>query len=782
MLLELTHCLLLFLAVTFGLAWPLAARLKLDRCEQLVASVMLSWVGVYLAAFAGYLNHLPKEAYWVLPGLAAAGLLANARAVAAVWREPDARALLVGQLLVSGWCLGWLWFVSSYNGGGWTSDWFEHWERTLFFLDRWPTDAQFLGVYALPARPPLANVTTGFFLALTQRTFAHYQLFTVLLNTLAFLPAALLVRRFRRPGAPAAIGLLAVLLMLNPSFVENATFAWTKLAAVFFILGGLYFFLRALDAAAPRAAGPLCALSLAAAVLTHYSAGPYVLLLGLAWVLIQRGHWTDAAFWRQTAALALVGGLVLATWFGWSLTVYGAHTTLLSNSSVTVKDVHSGNQLLRIALNLRDTIVPHFLRPLDGALIAQTSRWGYWHDWLFQLYQVNLFFIFGSLAWLALLREGVRVWPAAPRARWFWALFVGGAVGLGVAVHGARDVWGLAHICLQSIAVLGLAFLAARWSELGRGWRTDPAAAVSPPRVSGRGLGSPRHGHVIVPGVQPAIDRQLGADAVLAIVTGQKGRRRADIFGVAGALGGIDPEALVIQLTRDIGGVGQGRVDAAGVDRVDADAARPQFQRHRLGEPAHGELGGAVDRQRIGPGDPVGRTHVDHRPAACALQRRDGQLGAVDHAHQVDVDQAADLGLAQVFEPLEDDHPGIVDQNIELAKAGLGGVEHRLPLGAVGHVMVVEGGGFAQRGGQRRALGIQHVADHHPRALGHEPPHDPLADSTCTAGNQCYLARQPIHPHSSICFLSAWTIGGGNHPRNTQSCFWTDIWQRNANS
>jgi hypothetical protein len=139
---------------------------------------------------------------------------------------------------------------------------------------------------------------------------------------------------------------------------------------------------------------------------------------------------------------------------------------------VTVKDVHSGNQLLRVALNLRDTIVPHFLRPLDGALIAQTSRWGYWHDWWFQLYQVSLFFIFGSVAWLVLLRESAHSWKsAAPHRRSFWALFALGVILLGVAVHGARDIWGLAHICLQSLVVLGLAWLAARWSTLGRGWR-----------------------------------------------------------------------------------------------------------------------------------------------------------------------------------------------------------------------------------------------------------------------------------------------------------------------
>ena len=487
MLLELLACLLLFFGLSLGLAWPLAARLNLDPAEKLVASTVLSLLAVYLLAFAIYLLALPVAAFWLLPALAAIGLLTGWRALAALLRDPGARALLIGQMLVTGWCTGWLWFIASYSGGGWAGDWFEHWERTRFFLEHWAHGTKFLTLYDLPARPPLANLVTGAFLAVTSQNFAHYQLFTTLLSSLAFLPAALLVRRFsaRLPGtSPAgaltAVAVFTVLVMLNPSFVQNATFAWTKLITVCFILSGLYFFLRTLDPAAPRAAGPLCAVALAAAILAHYSAGPYVLLLALAWPVLHRSRWSEAAFWRETAWLALIGGLLLATWFGWSVAVYGPHTTLLSNSSVTVKDAQSGNQLLKIALNLRDTLVPHFLRPLDGSLIAQRSPWGYWHDWFFQLYQLNLFFVFGSVAWLVLIRELLRDGSAAaPRSRWFWAWFIAGTVVLGVAVHGARDIWGLAHICLQALVVLGLGYLAARWATLGRGWRLVVVAGAT---------------------------------------------------------------------------------------------------------------------------------------------------------------------------------------------------------------------------------------------------------------------------------------------------------------
>ena len=37
-------------------------------------------------------------------------------------------------------------------------------------------------------------------------------------------------------------------------------------------------------------------------------------------------------------------------------------------------------------------------------------------------------------------------------------------------MQGERDHWGLTHICLQSLVLLGLALLAARWPTLSRHW------------------------------------------------------------------------------------------------------------------------------------------------------------------------------------------------------------------------------------------------------------------------------------------------------------------------
>lgn len=480
MLLSLLACLGLVFAILLGLAWPVAARLTLAPAEKIVASAALSLLGVFLFAWGVYTLALPLTALWIVPALAGAGLLSGWRSLREAFRDPGARELAIGQLFVTGWCIGWLSFVITYSGGGWALDWFEHWERARFFLERWPHDRLFLAFYPVPARPPLANVVTGAFLALTRIDFAHYQLLSTVFSSLVFLPAALLARRFGGGRGAGAMAALAVLLMLNPLFLQNATFAWTKLPTALFVLAALYFFLRAHDSDAPRPAATLFALCLAAGILTHFSAGPYAVALGLGWVALGRPRWRDRAWWQTTLLAGLTGGLVLTTWFGWSLATYGVQGTFFSNTSAILHDPTPGAQLARMALNLRDTLVPHFLRPVTSPILDQASTWGRARDWFFQLYQVNLLFGLGSVAWVALWVVLRRAWRgAAPDRRVFWTGFAGLVIVLGVCTHGTRDVWGLAHICLQSLVILGLAVLAARWRELGSRWRTALVAGAT---------------------------------------------------------------------------------------------------------------------------------------------------------------------------------------------------------------------------------------------------------------------------------------------------------------
>jgi hypothetical protein len=466
-------CLLLVLGVAFGLSLPFIERFGFRPAESIVAGAALSLIGAWAIAWTIFITGAPVWAYVLLPVLALTGLaftLARVRRVVRLVKDPDARDLLAGQLMVTGWCVGWLSFVRAHSGGAWTGDSFEHWQRAHFFLREWPSGRLFIDLFQLPARPPLANVLTAAFLQVTRVDYAHYQVITTVLCSLAYLPVGLLAGRF---GGRPATRYAVVVLMLNPLFLQNATYPWTKLLAVFFILTGLYFFLRVRDddASSGRAA-VVCALSLGGAVVTHYSAGPYVAVLAAAWLAMGWQQAWRPSYLRMTGAAILAGACVLAPWFVWSVAEYGWDATFLSNSSVTTLDKWQGNHLVKIVLNLRDTLVPPQVRGFSGTLFRQSSPWGRLRDQCFLLYQLNLPVALGCVGWIAVVREAAREgMTAAFRDRMFWTLALAGFVIGSIAVYGDREHYGITHICLQSVVLLGLAFLASRWDRLGRGWK-----------------------------------------------------------------------------------------------------------------------------------------------------------------------------------------------------------------------------------------------------------------------------------------------------------------------
>ena len=473
MIVDTLACILLVLGVTFGLSLPFVRYLRLGSAESVAAGAALSLITAWAFAWVAFVSGAPLWTYGLLPAFAGAAIVLTSmglRGPSGIAWDPAARDLVTGQLIVTGWCVGWLSFVRSHSGGAWMGDSFEHWERAHFFLRQWPADRLFIDVFQLPARPPLANVLTATFLRVTREDYAHYQLVSAVLCSLAYLPVGLLAGRF---GGRRAARIAVIVLMLNPLFLQNATYPWTKLPAVFFILTGLYFFLRVRDddEASGRAA-VVCALSLGGAVLTHYSAGPYVATLALLWIVMgwQRG-WRPP-FPSMTAVAVLVGASVLAPWFAWSVDHYGWSGTFLSNSSVTTLGKWQGSHLVKIALNLRDTLIPPQVRGFSGTLFRQTSPWGSLRDQCFLLYQVNLLFALGCVGWVAVAREGWRESRSAPRRDLqFWAIAIAGFLIGSIAVYGDREHYGITHICLQSVVLLGLAFLASRWERIGPGWR-----------------------------------------------------------------------------------------------------------------------------------------------------------------------------------------------------------------------------------------------------------------------------------------------------------------------
>jgi hypothetical protein len=258
---------------------------------------------------------------------------------------------------------------------------------------------------------------------------------------------------------------------MNPLFVQNTTFAWTKLPAAFLILLALYCYVEGVRRAEPRLR-TLAAAGLGAAVLTHYSAGPYVLGLGLAHFALYRGRWGDGGFWRETAGLALTLGALPATWFGWSVAQFGAATTFGSNTTIMGNPRLAVSWWYKAAGNLYNTLVPHPLASEANGFLAQSSPWASWRDFFFNLYQVNLPWALGGVGCVVVVRALARAWRdgnAGVRGPVAAALALTAVAG--VIVNGDLDPHGTAHVCLQPLVLGGAAVIAAGWPGLPAGWR-----------------------------------------------------------------------------------------------------------------------------------------------------------------------------------------------------------------------------------------------------------------------------------------------------------------------
>jgi len=458
---------LLFLSVFAGLSLPFMRLLpRAGAPERLCVGAAGALFTCALAGLAGYLC-LPAVAGGTPPAdPRIAGLLLPTLALSLLWflrgdaarllADTGLRQLLLAFLLVCAGSLGLQSLVVSYSGGAWSADWFEHYQRALFFRDHWPADLRFIGVYPLTARPPLANLATAALLQPNDAAFHHFQIFSCLLSCLAFLPLGALALRHSRLPAAQTLGLLALLCLCSPLWCQNTSFPWTKLPTAFLLLSALLL----LEPAASSTTGPwsrhLAWLLLGLAMLTHYSAGPWVLALFGLQLFQNRSRWRKARFWTDSALDLCLLSLPLLPWLVASLAAYGLHGTLATNTTVTAAAPSLVTQSQVILSNIVNTVVPHPLRSPDLAYVSQNFLPGYLRDLFFNLYQLCLPLLTGlSGLCMLLLALGRRELRQAPSFPYWTALVLVGSL-LGIAVHSPPDTWGLAHICLQPVGLLGL--------------------------------------------------------------------------------------------------------------------------------------------------------------------------------------------------------------------------------------------------------------------------------------------------------------------------------------
>jgi hypothetical protein len=421
----------------------------------------------------------------VVSAISVALALVSWKDVARLVRTRSVRHALAGFGFLLVWTALLMAMIRNYSGGLWFADWLEHFQRTLFFLKHFPADTPIFPGYAVPARPPMMNVLAAFFLAQTSDRFEIFQAAFAFFNLLLFLPCYLMMPALGK-RARRRTWLLVLIFACSPLLMQNITYSWTKAAAAFFVVLALWFYLagwRKRDPVRTTAAF----ISLAAGLLAHYSAGPYVVILTSHYLLTVFP--TRPNKWRELAGITAICGLLVGTWLIWSLAVYGGHFTFLSNSTVTSSQEYEGSTVEKVTLNLIDTIIP--VAVCDPALLDRFSGQrtsGRIRDDLFVLYQVNAIFSMGLVGgplilWLAYraIRRKRPPAPAPPAAKGkrvgkasvrtvpggmgaeqrFWAILITAGLILGVAVVGERDPLGVGHLTLLSLQTLGLTMLAA---------------------------------------------------------------------------------------------------------------------------------------------------------------------------------------------------------------------------------------------------------------------------------------------------------------------------------
>ena len=449
--------LLFFFGINLTLAALFAQIIGPARpAVRLVLGFAAGFILQFVIGFGIYAAQLPWVLYLMLPLLAG---------VAAVWRlkpilkllgNSEVRTILLGWLIVSGWSLALQSLIYVYSGGGWAGDHIEHFQRASFFLHHWPRDYLFINIAGLTARPPLANILVASWMSTGPGGFASYQLFNTLLCCCTFLPLALLVRHVS--GERRTYAALVLLLMLNPLWVQNTTFPWTKLVAAFFVLLAVE---RCVAGLARGRHHGTAILLLAAGGLAHYSTGPWAVALGSAWLATTYPFANRARYWRDAAG-GLAGGLALVSiWVFWAARVYGWSALWGETSTARDSTAHTMALFLKdFSANLWYTFVPAVDSPIRDLIMQQSSVWGRLRDAAFNLYQQTLPLGVG-IAGLLLLALAAKRIPTHRNALRFWGVLIALVIPLSIASHASVVDMGMAHVCLQPLVLIGTTFAAA---------------------------------------------------------------------------------------------------------------------------------------------------------------------------------------------------------------------------------------------------------------------------------------------------------------------------------
>lgn len=457
---------ILLVLLTFFPGRMIADLLPLDDDEKFVSGFGISIFISYLAGFTTYVYKTPLINYAVLAGIAFSIILYFVtKKSLSIFRDMKFLGIvfLAFFFIV---CIQTL--LPFYSGGLWYFDWWEHYGRTLFFLDRQPP-ITYIGPYLLTARPPLFNAAAAFYQFFFGRDFYVYQIVASLFNLLPVLPAFLLVRHFLHSERKSShLFLLVVsMLVLIPSVIAESTYTWTKALTAYYVLQAVYFYLIALKSRKPL---PfiLTGIFLSAGYLTHYSAAPYALIIFTDFFL--RMLFSKAKLLPAFIISVFVFVCLASTWLIWAYKTYGYYQTFFGNTTYEWQQGRTKEWLRdKNITNLYYTLIPALPTYHTQTTNLEETELK-WYDNIFSIYSVNLwgtltfsltafgfFLIFVKLKRLQSLitDKKISILKVISHPYFFLVLLSGSNILFGPALN-PLPIGGIAHITLITVTVLFL--------------------------------------------------------------------------------------------------------------------------------------------------------------------------------------------------------------------------------------------------------------------------------------------------------------------------------------
>lgn len=445
--------------------------LDLSGEEKIACSFGISFFLYYLVAFLGYVIKVDDLSFHLF-------ILLVIAVIFIVFLINKKISITKKEKTLSGYFICAFVFIMSiqmqipiYNGGGWMGDWYEHYERMQFYLKSLNLDFRFIGVYLLPARPPLFNLVTYFYNSVFGDSFWIFQAICTFMNLVVLFPIYLILRNVVKIKSKYIFLVLVSIFLLNPTFVRNLTYTWTRHLANYYVLLGVYFYLKGrknLDFKYIYFGFAL----FAAGQLTHYSALVYLAVILVDFVIISLFRLRENI--KPLISIILILAAILSTWYIWSINAYGPKGTFLSNTTYeAIEDKSFVENVKKDWLNFRNTVIPYFvypeLRPVAGFFV-QKSRTGFLYDTMLGFYSASLIGnLTVSLSLVLLITLILKPFPLARRLKEeyrkhkfrdflltdavFWVIFSVLSVLIGIHVN-APQICGCMHVTLQPLAIL----------------------------------------------------------------------------------------------------------------------------------------------------------------------------------------------------------------------------------------------------------------------------------------------------------------------------------------